>query len=443
MAGPSKLDTTPGSSPTSLRQDVIVLSVMPDSPFPARTGLHLRMINNLDLVRRLGCRSHVLMFSTEEYTPGEQDEKELRKLCHDVTSAGRRKPQSEFSTGSLISHKLDFLIRGGLGLPGRRYPFSMRYDAVGAEALVLAEAKRIGATFVVLPSFMLHYAQSLTAAGFRVVADAIDVLTDLTAGLLSKFSSQVKFGKISLLANHWACRTQERRFLPLCAEIWATTAKEAETLRQFAPQVNIVVVPNGMDEAKVGPGPVVTEESVGFIGTYSMAPNVDAAYFLADKVFPELLRLRPAARLKLAGAHMPAEIADRLRRLGYVDVLGAVADSAELFNASRVIGLPVFVYGGTPLKLVEAMARCKAVVACTGLAANLPVKDGYDLTLADEPAAFAAILARLLGDPAEADRLGQNARGTFLKVWSRASAEAVMRRTSVLVSGAAAPAGRG
>ena len=411
-----------------------VLSVLPDTPFPAHTGLHLRMVNNLDLVRRLGCESHVLLFLSEERPPSDPTHAELRRMCDSVIVGPQRRPQSEFSTAGLVSHKLDFLIRGGLGLGALRYPFSMRYDAVGAEQRVLVEARRVQADFVVLPSFMIHYAESLTAAGFRVIADAIDVLTELTASLLKTYSAQSRFGRFSLLANHWACRTQEKRFLPKCVEIWATTAKEGESLGQIAPRSNVIVVSNGMDEQTVRPGPWVEDDTVGFIGTYSMLPNVEAACFLAEKVLPELLRLRPTARLRLAGAHMPPEIAARLRGLGYVDLLGTVRDSAELFDSSRVIGLPVFVHGGTPLKLVEAMARGKAVVASAGLATNLPVTEGHDLLLADEPAAFALALARVLSDRPENERLGRNARETFLKTWSRASAEAIMRRTSALAA---------
>lgn len=434
MSGPRPsppLSGAPSRSQAASGQKV-VLSVLPDSPFPAHTGLHLRMVNNLDLVRRLGCQSHVLYFLTEERSPDAAALAELERACDGARGGTRRKPQTSFSTRELISHKLDFMVRGALGLRGRRYPFSMRYDAVGAGASVLAEARRIGANYVVLPSFMIHYAAGLQAAGFGVIADAIDVLTELTASLLANYSADGRFGRASLLANHWACRTQEKAFLPFCAEIWATTEKEQESLRRIAPGVNVVVVPNGMDELKVRPAEPAEAETVGFIGTYSMSPNVEAACFLAEQVFPALLQRRPRARLRLAGAKMAPALAARLGALPHVDLLGAVNDSAELFESSSVIALPVFVCGGTPLKLVEGMARGKAVVASTAMGAKQPVRDGHDVVLRDDAPGFADALATLLTDRAEKRRLGANARETFLRTWSRASAEAVMRSASVL-----------
>lgn len=130
---------------------------------------------------------------------------------------------------------------------------------------------------------------------------------------------------------------------------------------------------------------------------------------------------------------MSADMVSRLGRLGYVDLLGTVQDSRELFGSCSVIGLPVFVHGGTPLKLVEAMARGKAVVASTALTARLPVSDGHDVLIRNEPASFAEAVAGLLENREENERLGRNARQTFLRIWSRAITEEVMRRASVLV----------
>src|ERR1035438_2956773 len=179
------------------------LTVLPDFPFPANTGLHLRMVSNLELVHRLGCFSELLYFSTEEHDPPPVKSTPLAQICDEVRHGGRRFPHSDFSTVSLISHKIDFLVRGALGLSGNCYPFSMSYDRVGAEGIILAEAKRIQADFVVLPSFMLHYAATLTQHGFRVIADAIDVLTDLTARFLASYGTRA-LSRLGLYANYLA-----------------------------------------------------------------------------------------------------------------------------------------------------------------------------------------------------------------------------------------------
>jgi glycosyltransferase involved in cell wall biosynthesis len=410
-----------------------VLTVLPDFPFPATTGLHLRMVSNLELVRRLGCFSALLYFSTEGREPVPFESTPLATICDEVRHGGRRFPHANFSTASLIGRKLEFLLRGALGIPGRCYPFSMSYDRIGAAEIILAEARKVQADFVVLPSFMLHYAAPLKRSGFRVIADAIDVLTELTARFLSTYG-EGPISRLGLYSNHLACRTQERIFLAQCCEVWATSLSEAEALARIAPSVNVVVVANSLDELIFQPGPAASNENVGFIGTYSSFPNLEAARFLAEQVFPIVLRTNPAARLKLAGANLPAADEAKLRSLGYVDLLGAVAESNELYSQCRVIALPVFVRGGVPLKIVEAFAREKAVVACPELIEGLEVRDGHDLLVRAKPQDFAQAISSLLSDETLCRRLGKNGRETFMRNWSRSHAEEILRRSSVLAS---------
>jgi glycosyltransferase involved in cell wall biosynthesis len=420
-----------GTSPVS--SAARVLTVLPDFPFPATTGLHLRMVSNLELVHRLGCYSALLYFSTEGREPVPVESTPLLKICNEVSHGGRRFPHDDFSTAALIGHKIDFLARGALGIPGRRYPFSTSYDRIGAAEIILAEAQRIKADFIVLPSFMVHYAAQLRISGFRVIADAIDVLTELTARFLSTYGKNA-MSRLGLYANYLASRTQERIFLTQCSEIWATSPPEAEALGRIAPEVNIVVVANSLDECVFKPGLEMFSENVGFIGTYSSFPNLEAARFLAEQVFPIVLQASPNARLKLAGANLPAADEGNLRSLGHVDLLGAVADSNELYSLCRVIALPVFVRGGVPLKIVEAFAREKAVVACPELVEGLAVQDGYDLLVRESPEDFAKAISLLLSDEPFCLRLGKNGRETFMRNWSRSHAEGLLRESSVVAS---------
>src|SRR5208282_5001819 len=170
-----KPSTSPGRSAPR------VLTVLPDFPFPPTTGLHLRMVSNLELVHRLGCFSALLYFSTEGREPAPLESTPLAQICDEVRHGGLRFPHSDFSTLSLIRYKADFLVRGALGLPGKRYPFSTSYDYINAPEIILAEARRVQADFVSLPSMLMHYTVGLRRQGFGVIIDAADVLTNVTA----------------------------------------------------------------------------------------------------------------------------------------------------------------------------------------------------------------------------------------------------------------------
>lgn len=408
-----------------------VLTVLPDFPFPATTGLHLRMVSNLELVKRLGCFSSLLYFSTEEREPLAVASTPLARICDDVRHGGRRFPHRDFSTAALIGHKTDFLLRGALGIPGKRYPFSTSYDHIKADEIILREARRVAADFVVLPSMLMHYAMGLSNAGLGVIIDAADVLTNLTASFLKNLKG--RGGKIGLYANYLASRTQERLFLRQCSEVWATSAAEAAEFRRISPGARVLVVPNSLDENLIRPAVPATQPVIGFIGTYSYTPNLQAAMFLAEQVFPLVLERCPHAILRIAGANMPNDAAAILRQARNVELVGQVADSGQFMDECSVLALPVFVRGGVPLKVIEAMARGKAIVASPELVDGIAIVDGEDMLVRSAAAAFAAAILSLLGDSSLRERLGFQARATFVRDFSISSAEAALRRESVLM----------
>jgi glycosyltransferase involved in cell wall biosynthesis len=83
-----------------------------------------------------------------------------------------------------------------------------------------------------------------------------------------------------------------------------------------------------------------------------------------------------------------------------------------------VIIVPLRVGGGTRLKIVEAMAKGKAIVTTRIGAEGLDLVHGTHALFADSPAEFAAEVERLLADPELAQRLGRAARALALERYS-------------------------
>ena len=210
------------------------------------------MAGNLELVHRLGCYSALLYFSTEGRQPIAVEATPLARICDEVRHGGLRFPHAGFSTASLVGHKIDFFLRGTLGIPGNRYPFSTSYDRIGAAEIILSEAERARADYVSLPSILAHYTTGLRKKGFGVIIDAADVLTNLSASFLKL---KGRGGRVGLYANYLSCRSQERLFLKHCSELWATSESEACDFRRISPGLRVIVVPNCLDETTILPGP--------------------------------------------------------------------------------------------------------------------------------------------------------------------------------------------
>jgi glycosyltransferase involved in cell wall biosynthesis len=99
--------------------------------------------------------------------------------------------------------------------------------------------------------------------------------------------------------------------------------------------------------------------------------------------------------------------------------MGAVADLGPCYRDCDLVVVPIRAGGGTRIKLLEAMAHARPVVATQIGAEGLAVQDRTHLLLADEPQAFARACLELLGDPDLARLLGERGRELVQRCYAR------------------------
>jgi hypothetical protein len=127
------------------------------------------------------------------------------------------------------------------------------------------------------------------------------------------------------------------------------------------------------------------------------SPNqVGLAWLLRD-VWPLVLAAMPGARLAIAGT-LCLSVGEA--EAGVVK-LGSV-DSIELeYARAAVCVVPLRIGSGIKIKLIEALSYGKATVSTSVGIQGLEQWVSGVVDVADDPAAFAAAMVRLLGDPAE------------------------------------------
>jgi len=101
-------------------------------------------------------------------------------------------------------------------------------------------------------------------------------------------------------------------------------------------------------------------------------------------------------------------------------VCGFVPSVTPYLQRAAVVVAPIEIGGGMRVKVLEALAAGKAVVASSRAAAGLTAQPERDLLVADGDAATAAAIARLLDDERLRARIGANARAWALRelAWS-------------------------
>lgn len=145
-----------------------------------------------------------------------------------------------------------------------------------------------------------------------------------------------------------------------------------------------------------------------FVGNFMHPPNVDAAVRLTDSIFPAVRARMPNAVLRIVGANPPPELLARAR--DGIDVTGRVPDVVPWMNAAAVIVVPLRVGGGMRVKVVEALAHGKAVVASPRAIEGLDIADGVHVAVAEGDDDFVARIVALLASPGARTSLAQNAR---------------------------------
>ena len=160
--------------------------------------------------------------------------------------------------------------------------------------------------------------------------------------------------------------------------------------------------------------------------------------FLAEG-WPRVRHLRPSARLAIAGGGMDEALRLRLAAVEGVEVLGLVADLPGALAAARAVVVPIWEGGGTRLKVLEALAAGRAVVATSLGASGVGFEDGRHGLLGERPAELAAALVGPARRPASGRRRWASRGGRWPSATAGRRRSPARRRCTRRLSRVSAP----
>ena len=215
---------------------------------------------------------------------------------------------------------------------------------------------------------------------------------------------------------------------------------DSARLRDVMPHASFRTIPNGVDIDFFSPaGTPEQRESLIFVASMNWYPNVDAVLFLLRDVWPRIKARVPNATLDIIGSGAPKSVtglAATLRDVrirGYVQEIRPSLDSASLYVCTVRDG------GGTKLKVLDAFAMSKCVVAHPVSCEGINVTPGKDVVFANTADEFAHEVSRLLADPAERARIGNAARKLVVAEYSFAAIGGGLTRLLEQLADAHAP----
>ena len=202
-------------------------------------------------------------------------------------------------------------------------------------------------------------------------------------------------------------RQECRRF----DHVIAVSELDRDTFRDTYAVSQVSSIPTGVDVDFFRPSSsaAIAPRELVFVGSMDWMPNVDAVAWFVTDILPLVRRHVPDASLSIVGRDPARTVRELAARVPGVTVTGTVPDVRPYLERCAVVVVPLRVGGGTRLKIFEAMAMEKAVVSTHIGAEGLPIANGNELLLADDPRAFAGAVVSLLQDRAMARRLGEAA----------------------------------
>jgi sugar transferase (PEP-CTERM/EpsH1 system associated) len=189
----------------------------------------------------------------------------------------------------------------------------------------------------------------------------------------------------------------------------AVSKEDRDQMREEYGVTAVFEVPTGVDTDFFTPSGAqkIEPHNVVFTGSMDWLPNEDAIRYYTEQIQPIVRRSLPNATLTVVGRNPYPSLLELSRRDPSVIVTGRVEDVRPHMERAAAYVVPLRIGGGTRLKIYEAMAMAKPIVATTVGAEGLPVTDGKELCIADTPETFAAAVVNLLTNPEAARKLGQ------------------------------------
>jgi len=373
-----------------------ILMVLPSFPFPPDTGGAIR---TLELVRRLGRKNEVDILALDQAGTGALHIDQLQSCCRHVHLAPVKRRAKAMQIPALAVKVL------------RRIPLDTKYAESKSFAERLTHITRENAYD------LIHFEKSVMAIHFgclspkhtaRTVLGLQDVGVFQLYRMCRRERNAVK--KVWLWLNCLAMMDWEPKVARQFDRTLVVSEVDRVLLQALDPQLDVAVIPNGVDTRACRPFPLGDrDKNILIVGSMDYPPNIDAALHFHKRIYPLIRRRIPDCTLSIVGRNPPASV----RRLGDDSGVTVSADVAEVrpyYQRARVSAVPLRSGGGTRLKILESMAFGTPVVSTRVGCEGLAVEDGRNILVADSPADFARRICDVIQSASQWQALSQAGR---------------------------------
>jgi glycosyltransferase involved in cell wall biosynthesis len=380
-----------------------ILFLSTENPYPPDGGHHLRTFNVLKIL----ASRHKIYFvgfaqdkSEFKYIP------EIKKFCetvdiYKVSETGYNKAFFTLACKNVFSKQP--LIAQRYFIPEARKRIEQilvddSIDLVHMDMLALGLYKRILKEIPVI--LTNHNVESLRIYRWMEVEKKL-------------------FIKSFLFYQYLKLKDFEKRICPESHQCIVVSDYDKTYLKNLCGVDNFVVIPNGVDVRYFKPeSGEVKRDHLVWVGGMTGPYNSDAVDFFIQKIWPVIKYEVREATIDFAGGGPTQMLRNKALEDKSVHVLGFVPDIRPIVQRASVFVAPIRIGSGTKIKVLNAMAQAKPVVATTTAAEGIDVTPEENILIADDPQEFAKKILYLLRNEEIRGKMGEKAREMIERKYS-------------------------
>jgi glycosyltransferase involved in cell wall biosynthesis len=149
-------------------------------------------------------------------------------------------------------------------------------------------------------------------------------------------------------------------------------------------------------------------KSVGYIGSMDWRPNIEGLDWFLEQVWPNILQLGSGITFHLAGKNIPKQY----QIMGDESFImeGKVDNAIEFISRQHILIVPLLSGSGMRVKIIEAMALGKCIIATSIAAEGINYHHDRDILIADKSDDFYRQILRCFTEKNLINRIGEGAK---------------------------------
>ncbi|UBM57909.1 glycosyltransferase family 4 protein [Marinilongibacter aquaticus] len=153
-----------------------------------------------------------------------------------------------------------------------------------------------------------------------------------------------------------------------------------------------------------------------FLGPEAHYPNLDAVNWFLETAWPQIHAKHPELTFQIV-SKWSEEFKSLQSDKPNVEFLGFVEDLSTVFDGAILV-VPLRIVSGMRMKILEGISWRVPIVSTSDGAEGLPMKDGVNCMIANDPDTFVQKVNALIESPELANRLLENSQEVTLKQYN-------------------------